>query len=128
MPTIRQKEAVKKVMENYGNVSKSMKEVGYSPNSAKNPKSLTDSKGFKELMGEYGLTEKLVSKSLVLDIKKKPQRRVKELELGARILKMTSDDQPQEKPKPELHLHFHQEKILQLVQKVEEDIKKELEK
>lgn len=33
-----------------------------------------------------------------------------------------------EKPKQELHLHLHQEKILQLVQKAEEEIKKELEK
>ena len=48
MPTEKQKKAVDKIVENHGNVSKSMREVGYSPNSAKNPKILTDSKGYKE--------------------------------------------------------------------------------
>lgn len=37
-------------MENHGSVSATMVEVGYSPNSAKNPKILTESKGFKEIM------------------------------------------------------------------------------
>lgn len=53
MATIKQREAVKKTLENHGNVSKAMLEVGYSPNTAKNPKILTDSKGWQELMDKY---------------------------------------------------------------------------
>lgn len=53
MATIKQKLAAEKTMENNGVVSKSMKQVGYSPNTAKNPKVLTESKGWKELMEKY---------------------------------------------------------------------------
>lgn len=45
--------ALKKIIENHGNVSKSMREVGYSVETAKNPSQLTESKGFKQLMEEY---------------------------------------------------------------------------
>lgn len=53
MASIRQKKAFDKSMENYGNVSKAMREAGYSKNTAKNPKVLTESKGWKELLEEY---------------------------------------------------------------------------
>lgn len=62
MASIRQKLAAKKVMENYGNISKTMREVGYSAASAKNPKSLTDSKSWKALMKEYFPDEFLAKK------------------------------------------------------------------
>ena len=91
MPTELQKAAVEKLVESGGkSVSKAMREsrIPYSPKTAKNPKKLTESNGFKELLKKYGLTEGLITKSLVADIKKKPQRRVKELGLGADILRM----------------------------------------
>jgi hypothetical protein len=53
MATEKQKLAAKKIMENHGNVSKTMLEVGYDENTAKNPKNLTDSKGWKELMDKH---------------------------------------------------------------------------
>ena len=53
MATEKQKLAIKKVMENNGNVSKSMREVGYSENYSKNPQSLTRSKGWEELVEKY---------------------------------------------------------------------------
>lgn len=62
MPTRKQKEAAKKIVENRGNVSKGMVEAGYSPNTAKNPKNLTNSKGWKELMDEL-LPESLVAET-----------------------------------------------------------------
>lgn len=52
-PTIKQKGAFKKTMENHGNVSKAMKEIGYAPNSAKNPQTLTNSLGWEELLEKY---------------------------------------------------------------------------
>lgn len=49
MPTIKQKLVVDRIIENRGNISRSMREVGYSENSAVNPSNLTDSIGFQEL-------------------------------------------------------------------------------
>lgn len=85
MATVRQKLAVKKIIENHGNVSKSMREVGYSTETAKVPSNLTESKGFQELMVKMGLTDELLLNALVDDIKSKPKRRFKELELGFKV-------------------------------------------
>lgn len=48
MSTLRQKKAVKEIVENGGIVSKAMKDTGYSENTAKTPQKLTNSKGYKE--------------------------------------------------------------------------------
>lgn len=53
MPTIKQKKAFSKIAENHGNLSKTMREVGYSPNTAKKPQNLTQSKGWAELTEEF---------------------------------------------------------------------------
>jgi len=86
MTTLRQRLALKKILESGSAVGPAMLEVGYSPTSSKNPKLLTDSKGFKDLLEEQGLTPELIIGSLVEDITKKPQKRVGELSLGADIL------------------------------------------
>lgn len=61
MPTIKQKRAVKEVLENHGNLGKAMLKAGYDKTTAKNPKNLTDSKGWQELMEEY-LPDTLLAK------------------------------------------------------------------
>ena len=91
MATKRQKEAFNKSMENYGNISKSMREVGYSKNTAKNPKVLTESKGFKELCDEAGLTDNFIIRCLTEDIEAKPRFRQQELSLAAKIKGLLSD-------------------------------------
>lgn len=48
MATLKQKLAVKKMVENGGIISKAMRDVGYSKNTAKVPSKLTNSDGFKE--------------------------------------------------------------------------------
>lgn len=53
MATAKQKEAFDRTIENHGNVSKSMREVGYSEAHSTNPQELTKSKGWKELMDEH---------------------------------------------------------------------------
>lgn len=91
MATIKQKEAVKKIVENRGMaISKIMAspDVGYKAVTAKNPKNLTESKGYKEELARYGLTEELITTSLVDDIEAKPKKRFLELSLGAEILGM----------------------------------------
>lgn len=49
--TTKQKKAALLIAENHGNVSKAMKEVGYSPNTYKKPSNLTRSNGYKEFVG-----------------------------------------------------------------------------
>lgn len=60
MPTIKQKLVAQKIMQNGGNVSKAMLEVGYSKKTAKTPQKLTNSKGFQKLMLECFLSPKEV--------------------------------------------------------------------
>lgn len=52
-PTIRQKLLVARLVENKGNVSKSMREVGYSAKHAKNPQQITSSPTFQALLDEF---------------------------------------------------------------------------
>lgn len=51
-PTLKQRMVVQRIVENKGNISKSMREVGYSPATAKNPSSLIESDGFQTLLEE----------------------------------------------------------------------------
>lgn len=53
MATAKQKKALSKMIKNNGNVSKAMREAGYSKYTAKNPKKLTESAGFKELLEKH---------------------------------------------------------------------------
>jgi len=57
MATAKQKGVFNKMVENGGNMSKAMREAGYSESMAKNPQKLTRSKGFQELMDKYGLDD-----------------------------------------------------------------------
>lgn len=60
--TIKQKKAIKKVVENGGNVSRAMIESGYSPATAKTPQKLTESKAWIQLMDQYIPDDKLLVK------------------------------------------------------------------
>jgi hypothetical protein len=52
-PNIKQKKAFQLVVEKRRSVSAAMREVGYSPQTAVNPKNLTETIGWKQLMEEY---------------------------------------------------------------------------
>jgi len=72
--TIRHRIALAKLLENGGkSVGKALIEAGYSIPTAKNPDKVLTSKGFRSLLHSHGLTEDLVSESLVDDIKNKPE-------------------------------------------------------
>ena len=64
MATLKQKLAVKEILDNNGNVSKAMTKAGYPPTTAKNPQQLTRSKGFKELMDKMGISDEKLAKRL----------------------------------------------------------------
>lgn len=52
-PTIKQKTSFDKTLGNGGNVTKAMREVGYSENTLNTPQKLTESDGWKQLMDEH---------------------------------------------------------------------------
>ena len=80
-----QRRAFKNIVENGGNVSKAMRDAGYSAETAKNPSKLTDTKGFRQLVEEHGLTDEFLASALYEDIKNKPQRRIQELTLAYKL-------------------------------------------
>ena len=85
MATTKQKLALNNMVENGGNVSQAMRDAGYSSNTAKTPKKLTESLGFLSLCEGAGLTDELLISALVEDIKEKKGNRKAELELGFKI-------------------------------------------
>jgi len=91
MATTKQKRAIERIVENGGNVSRAMMDVGYTPATARTPQKLTESKGYLELMDELGLTENFLVKALKEDIELKPQNRKPELELAVKMRGMITD-------------------------------------
>jgi hypothetical protein len=91
MPTDKQIKAVNEMVGNGGKAQPAMRKAGYSENTINTPQKLTESKGFKQLCDECGLTEELIVGSLVADIKSKPQNRLGELGLGAKIKGLVTD-------------------------------------
>ena len=132
MPTDRQRAAVDKIVETGGkSVSKAMREAklkngepAYTPATAQTPQKLTESKGYSELCEQHGLTDSLLLKSLVSDIKAKKKNRKSELELGFKI-KGRLQEQPNEtKSEPVIIT----QNILNVIVKAEDEVYKELKK
>ena len=110
-PTLKQRVTVDKLVELGGkSVSLAMREArlpngeqAYSDETARNPQKLTESKGFKELCEERGLTDNLLVDALVSDIKSKKGKRVKELELGFKVKgKIKNNEEPDTQEKQTL--------------------------
>lgn len=91
MATYKQKKAFARTLENNGNVSRAMAEVGYSPATAKNPKILTESKGWLELCEEFLPDTMLFEKHKAM-LEKKETKTIFSHDLGAFVTEMT--DQP----------------------------------
>lgn len=80
MTTIKQKQAIKKMVENGGNASKAMRDVKYSKNTAKTPKKLTESKGYKKetkpILEQYEKELQAILTAMKLKNKKSEQYQV----------------------------------------------------
>ena len=90
--TTKQKKLAIRVVENMQKdkplpLGKIMEDIGYGSTSL-TPSIVTESKGYLQALRDLGLTEELVTVSLIEDIEKKPQNRVKELALASDILQM----------------------------------------
>jgi hypothetical protein len=88
MTTLMQQLAIEKTVENGGNVTAAMREVGYAEATVNNPSNLTKSKGYMQRLEALGLTESLVTAALVEDIREKKGKRTAELALAAELLGM----------------------------------------
>lgn len=84
MATIKQRKALDNLIENRGNVSKAMRDAGYTEASAKNPSNLTNSVAYQELMEAY-LPDDMLLRALADDIEKKESNRKPELELAFKL-------------------------------------------
>ena len=84
MATAKQKLALDNMVENGGNVSKAMRDAGYSKQTAKSPHKLTESEGFRELCESY-LPDDMLLRALSDDIEKKEGNRKPELELAFKV-------------------------------------------
>lgn len=93
MATLKQKIAFKKIAENHGNISKSMLQVGYSPNTARKPQNLTRSKGWEELMEKYLPDSELAKKHKELLEKREINLIRKKADTGEEIYEVL--DQPE---------------------------------
>lgn len=129
-PTPKQKKAAEAVVKNLASdnplpTGQVLENVGYGTIS-QDPQRITESPGFKQALRDLGLTEELITTSLVSDIKDKPKERIQELKLGAEILGMKSDE---EKPKGKgtnVYNFFFNPKIQTKVKELEADIKETL--
>lgn len=103
VPTPRQRKGAKAVIENL--TSENPKSLGAVLDSVgygkivQDPQRITESPGFKQALAELGLTDELITTSLVNDIKDKPKARLGELKLGAEILGMVKREDSNDKPK-----------------------------
>lgn len=84
MATEKQKRAIDNLVENGGNVSKAMRDAGYSAQTAKTPKKLTTSAAYQELMDAY-LPDDMLLRALADDIESKEKNRKPELELAFKL-------------------------------------------
>jgi len=103
-----------------------LKSVGYGTGLQNQPSRVVESKGFKDSLKEFGLTEELITTALVQDIQTKPEKRVQELKLGAEILGMVKrEEAPKSDVKNTYNFLFSPE-VQERVKVVNEDIKKML--
>lgn len=126
----RQKKAAKAIISNLQSekplpAGEVLRSIGYGKIS-NGPIRVLESPGFKQALRDLGLTEELITSSLVEDIKLKPQNRLGELRLGAEVLGMKQDeDKPPAKTGNTYNLFFSKD-IQKSVKELEERIKLKL--
>lgn len=97
MPTIRQRRLAREIiesatMDNPPTKGEMVEKVGYGPSIVDYPSKVIDTRGVRDALAEYGLTEELITTALVSDIYNKEKNRLGELKLGADILGMTKHE------------------------------------
>ena len=130
-PTPRQRKAAKAYIDNFLSgkpitTGQMLEKVGYSKGISETPSRVLETKGFKDSLTEYGLTEELITTALVMDIQTKPEKRVQELKLGAEILGMVKREEPPKSDVKNTYNFLFSPEVQERVKVVNEDIKKML--
>lgn len=145
--TLRQQKAIQNVMENKGIVSKAMRDAGYSPKTAKNPKVLTESKTWERLMEKHLPDKLLVKKHKELLKIPRTIRHFKKGELETEIEELDSnaikagldmayklkgkyagDKEKPFIPNPTLNIFLTKnEKVIKVIQESQKELRKALE-
>ena len=84
MATVKQKKALGNVLVNGGNITQAMRDAGYSEATVNNPKNLTRSTAWQDLMETY-LPDDMLLRALSDDIENKEANRKAELELAFKL-------------------------------------------
>lgn len=93
MATERQKKAIDNLVENGGNVTKAMRDAGYSEATINSPSNLTQSDAYKEFqaLAEIYLPNDMLLGALAEDIEAKKGNRVQELTLATKVRGVITD-------------------------------------
>lgn len=132
IPRVRQRKAALAVIKNQAldkpkPLGEVLESVGYSSGATETPSRIIDSVGFKQAIRDLGLTEDLITSSLVDDIREKPKARIQELKLGAEILGMVKRDEPVAPPSTTTSYTFlFSAETQDAVRKIEDTIKARL--
>lgn len=99
MPRLKQRNLARITLENPHLIKEGHKKElvamgGYSEAVQHTPSKVLESKGYLEALDELGLTDELLTTSLVDDIKAKPANRKPELELGFKVRGKLNNDDP----------------------------------
>ena len=130
-PTPRQKKAAIALFNNATSdkpvpVGEVLANVGYGT-IVQDPKRITESIGFKKALNDLGLSETLITESLVEDIKEKKGNRLGELRLGAEMLGMNKrEDEPIKPISGNTYNFIFSEEVQSEVRRMEESIKAKL--
>lgn len=98
-PSAKQKLAFKNTCENLStgeSLEKALLKANYKPSIAKHPQIVLQSKGFKQLCQDNGLSESIVISMLAQDLKDKPRDRSKELTIACKMLGLFKADNEQQ--------------------------------
>lgn len=115
-PTMRHKRVASIIADNDGSI-KDMAQVltraGYSQTAIDNPQRVLQTKGFRQIADEVGLTKDFILKALQEDIAGKPLQRTGELALASKIHGML--DKSEETEEREIEVSWMQEDTSQNV-------------
>lgn len=129
--TARARKAARLVVENLRSAKPKphkiiLSNAGYGKDVQNAPNRVLGTDGFKEALREMGLTEELITSSLVSDIRKKPKERLGELRLGAEILGMKQTEPAPPAPRGNIYNFIFGAEVQEKIRVMEGDIKKML--
>jgi len=128
-PSARQINAAKAVVENKlsahpVSTRQILENAGYGSSLQNSPQRVLASTGFKQALNDLGLTEELITSSLVDDIEAKPEKRLGELKLGAEMLGMVRNEEKPPSDSKNTYNFIFSDEVQSRVKDINDNIKK----